>query len=82
MAAVSLQACGCAFRGCPPSAGSLVSATLERNGESRTIIDTTNGNLVYSDYASLDQGLGEYILTVRKVKKSATAPDQEQHRTR
>ena len=62
-------------QGMPPSAGSLVSATLERNGESRTIIDTTNGNLVYSDYASLDQGLGEYILTVRKVKKSATAPD-------
>ena len=62
-------------QGMPPSAGSLVSATLERNGESCTIIDTTNGNLVYSDYASLDQGLGEYILTVRKVKKSATAPD-------
>ncbi len=62
-------------QGMTPSAGSLVSATLERNGESRTVIDTTNGNLVYSDYASLDQGLGEYTLTVRKVKKSAAAPD-------
>ena len=62
-------------QGMTPSASSLVSATLERNGESRTVIDTTNGNLVYSDYASLDQGQGEYILTVRKVKKSASAPD-------
>ena len=62
-------------QGMTPSAGSLVSATLERNGESRTVIDTTNGNLVYSDYADLNQGLGEYILTVRKVKKSASAPD-------
>lgn len=62
-------------QGMTPSAGSLVSATLERNGESRTVIDTTNGNLVYSDYADLNQGLGEYILTVRKVKKSATAPE-------
>jgi len=62
-------------QGMTPSAGSLVSATLERNGESRTVIDTTNGNLVYSDYADLNQGLGEYILTVRKVKKSASAPE-------
>jgi hypothetical protein len=62
-------------QGMDRSAGALVSATLERNGDSRTVIDTTNGNLVYSDYASLDQGQGEYILTVRKVKKSASAPD-------
>lgn len=57
------------------SANFLVNAKIESNGVSQDITDKTNGDRVYSDYISVSQGIGEYILTVSKVKKSANAPD-------
>ena len=43
-------------QGMATSAVSLVSATLERNGENRTVIDNTNRNLVNSNSLSLERG--------------------------
>ena len=53
----------------------LVSATVERNGESKTVIDPTNADSLYGEYAVVTQGAGDYILTVNKVKKKDSAPD-------
>ena len=53
----------------------LVSATIERNGESQTVIDPTNGDSRYAEYAVVTQGGGDYTLTVNKVKKKDSAPD-------
>jgi hypothetical protein len=57
------------------TANFLVNAKIESNGVSQDITDKINGDRVYSDYISVSRGLGEYILTISKVKKSANAPD-------
>ena len=63
------------IQGMTASAKFLVSATIERNGESQTVIDPTNGDALYGEYAVVTQGGGDYTLTVNKVKKKDSAPD-------
>jgi len=62
-------------QGMASSAKFLVSATIERNGVVETVIDPTNGDQLYGQYAALSEGEGDYILTVSKVKKKDSAPD-------
>lgn len=52
-----------------------VKATLEANGESREVIDTSNGNGLYSAYIEVKQGNIPYTLTVSKVKKKPKHKD-------
>ena len=63
------------IQGMTASAKFLVSATIERNGESQTVIDPTNGDSLYGEYAVVTQGGGDYTLTVNKVKKKDSSPD-------
>lgn len=57
------------------SASYYVKATLEANGEISEVIDTSNGNGLYSAYAEVKQGNTGYTLTVSKVKKQSKHKD-------
>jgi hypothetical protein len=46
-----------------------VKVTLEGNDERQEVIDTRNGDVVFSPYAAVRQGHAEYTLTLSKVKK-------------
>lgn len=52
-----------------------VKATLEANGDIGEVIDTSNGNGLYSKYAEVQQGDVVYTLTVSKVKKKPKHKD-------
>ena len=52
-----------------------VQATISRNGEEQSVIDTGNGDNRFSDYAVVNQGSGDYILTLKKVKAKASSPE-------
>lgn len=52
-----------------------VKATLEANGDIVEVVDTSNGNGLYSAYAEVKQGNTAYTLTVSKVKKQPKHKD-------
>lgn len=52
-----------------------VQATISRNGEEKSVIDTGSGDNRFSDYAVVNQGAGDYILTLKKVKAKASSPE-------
>lgn len=52
-------------------------ATLERNGERQEVIDTKNGDGLFSAFAQVKQGAGEYILTISKAKKKPKDKDNK-----
>ena len=45
-----------------------VQAILTKNGETQSIVDSKNGDNVFSNYLTVSQGPGDYILTITKVK--------------
>jgi len=54
-----------------------VQATISRNGEEQSVIDPANGDNRFSDYAVVNQGAGDYILTLTKVKAKAKDADSK-----
>ena len=54
-----------------------VQATISRNGEEQSVIDPVNGDNQFSNYAVLNQGAGDYTLTLSKVKAKAKDPDSK-----
>lgn len=54
-----------------------VQATLSRNGEEQSVIDSVNGDNQFSNYAILNQGAGDYTLTLSKVKAKPKDPDSK-----
>ncbi|MEN9680898.1 MAG: hypothetical protein RLZZ627_791 [Pseudomonadota bacterium] len=54
-----------------------VQATISRNGEEQSVIDTANGDNRFSAYAVVNQGAGDYILTLSKVKAKVKDADSK-----
>jgi hypothetical protein len=54
-----------------------VKATISRNGEVQSVIDPANGDNRFSDYAIVNQGAGDYVLTLTKVKAKPMDPDSK-----
>lgn len=54
-----------------------VKATVSRNGEVQSVIDPVNGDNRFSDYAVINQGAGDYILTLTKVKAKSNDSDSK-----
>ena len=54
-----------------------VQATLSRNGEVQSVIDPINADNQFSNYAILNQGAGDYTLTLAKVKAKPKDPDSK-----
>lgn len=54
-----------------------VKATIFRNGEVQSVIDPVNGDNQFSDYAVVNQGAGDYTLTLTKVKAKPKDPDRK-----
>lgn len=65
------------IRGKTAAAKFNIKATLESNGERQEVIDTKNGDVVFSSYAPVRQGTSEYILTIAKVKKKPGDNDKK-----
>lgn len=54
-----------------------VQATISRNGETQSVIDPVNGDNRFSEYATVNQGPGDYVLTLSKVKAKPNDPDKK-----
>ncbi len=54
-----------------------VQATLSRNGETQSVIDPVNGDNRFSEYAMVNQGPGDYVLTLTKVKAKPKDSDSK-----
>ncbi|MEY2697930.1 MAG: hypothetical protein RL333_2068 [Pseudomonadota bacterium] len=54
-----------------------VQATISRNGEVQSVIDTANGDNRFSAFAVVNQGAGDYLLTLKKVKAKASDSDSK-----
>lgn len=52
-----------------------VQAIISRNGESQPIVDKVNGDNLFSEYAMVTQGPGDYLLTISKVKVKPSDPE-------
>lgn len=53
-----------------------IQATISRNGEVQSVVDTANGDNSFSAFAVVNQGAGDYLLTLKKVKAKASSPDR------
>lgn len=64
------------IQGMTAAAKFFVTAKIERNGITNSVVDSGgNGDQLYSEYAVVNEGAGDYFLTVTKSKKSASSPD-------
>ena len=54
-----------------------IQATLSRNGEVQSVVDPVNADNQFSNYAIVNQGAGDYILTLTKVKAKPKDADSK-----
>ena len=54
-----------------------VQATLSRNGEVQSVIDPVNADNQFSNYVIVNQGAGDYTLTLSKVKAKPKDSDSK-----